>query len=317
MLIRPRQWMTLTNTCHNLTLFIVPTLKSSTPLPGDPPAYLSQDVEFGRTFYHGRSARSAGVAIICGGREHCAANFLIERKDFPYLCMEWVASGKGHLILDGKNHPLSPGSIFFYGPQVSHRITTDPSERMVKYFVNFEGSGVVALLRKYRLKIPSFRQLPPGSRLMEFFDLLIETGARATAAQDRLECLLLESLLVLAAEENEPSDSHQGKAYQTYLECRTYLENNLRKLRSMDGIATACHIDPAYLTRLFRRFAGETPHRVLTHLKMNAAALQLVRRQALVKEVAEEFGYADPYHFSKVFKKIHGLSPETYARGRR
>lgn len=291
-------------------------LGSFAPLPRDKPAYLSQAVEFGRTFYHGPSDRSGRVSVVCGGREHCAANFLIERKDFPYLSMEWVASGKGHLTLAGQNHPLSPGSVFFYGPRVAHRITTDPSERMVKYFVNFEGPGAAALLRKHHLKIPSFRQLPPSSRLMEFFDLLIETGARSTSAQGLLESLLLESLLVLASGEGAPSDSHQGKAYQTYLECRTYLENNLRKLRSMDDIASACHIDPAYLTRLFRRFAGETPHRVLTHLKMNAAALQLVRRQALVKEVAEEFGYADPYHFSKAFKKIHGLPPESYARGR-
>jgi AraC-like DNA-binding protein len=47
---------------------------------------------------------------------------------------------------------------------------------------------------------------------------------------------------------------------------------------------------------------------------MKSAALHLIRHNALIKETADYFGYADPYHFSKSFKRIHGLSPENYLR---
>jgi AraC-like DNA-binding protein len=36
----------------------------------------------------------------------------------------------------------------------------------------------------------------------------------------------------------------------------------------------------------------------------------------LVKQVAEETGFADPFHFSRVFKSIPGLSPDIFRRMR-
>jgi YesN/AraC family two-component response regulator len=35
-----------------------------------------------------------------------------------------------------------------------------------------------------------------------------------------------------------------------------------------------------------------------------------------VQEVAQEIGYADGYYFSRLFKKVIGVSPREYRRGR-
>jgi len=42
---------------------------------------------------------------------------------------------------------------------------------------------------------------------------------------------------------------------------------------------------------------------------MNHAAERLQQSGALVKQVAEEAGFADPFHFSRVFTSVFGLSP--------
>jgi AraC-like DNA-binding protein len=34
----------------------------------------------------------------------------------------------------------------------------------------------------------------------------------------------------------------------------------------------------------------------------------------LVKQVAAELGFDDPFHFSRAFKNIFGLSPEAFRR---
>jgi AraC-like DNA-binding protein len=49
---------------------------------------------------------------------------------------------------------------------------------------------------------------------------------------------------------------------------------------------------------------------------MNAAAGQLGLPGALVKNVATDLGYANPYHFSRVFKSVLGLSPESFRKVR-
>jgi len=35
-----------------------------------------------------------------------------------------------------------------------------------------------------------------------------------------------------------------------------------------------------------------------------------------VREAAEVAGFSDPYHFSKAFKRVYGISPEAFRRQR-
>jgi len=287
------------------------------PRAEDKPSFLSSAVEQERIFYKEHPTTTDGLRVICGGREKVTRNYRIDRPGFPYLGIEWVARGKGSLTLSGKVHSLQPGAFFIYGPEIAHRITTDPEARLVKYFVNFEGEDAEALLAKYDLDAPTFRLLPPSCGISEIFDRLIEGGASNMAGAPRLCKLLLECLILLAAEQHPDASTLHSRAFQTYQRCHTYMENNFRHLQRIEDVAQTCHVDPAYLTRLFKRFADATPHRCLLQMKMKAAALQLMRRDSLVKEIADEFGYTDPYHFSKSFKKIHGLSPEHYAQARR
>ncbi len=44
-------------------------------------------------------------------------------------------------------------------------------------------------------------------------------------------------------------------------------------------------------------------------------AVQLLQgRQAKIGEVAEALGYPDPFHFSRVFKKVYGVSPRHFLK---
>jgi AraC-like DNA-binding protein len=73
-------------------------------------------------------------------------------------------------------------------------------------------------------------------------------------------------------------------------------------------------VDAAYLCRLFRRYDHQTPYQFLLRLKMNLAAERLQNPGVLVKQVAAELGFHDPFHFSRAFKSILGLSPEAFRR---
>jgi AraC-like DNA-binding protein len=45
---------------------------------------------------------------------------------------------------------------------------------------------------------------------------------------------------------------------------------------------------------------------------MHHAAESLQQPGALVKQAAEESGFADPFHFSRVFTSVFGLSPAAF-----
>src|SRR5271157_306206 len=111
------------------------------------PEFFSPQVREARRFYLDLAppARQP-LAVVCGGVEHSAADYVIDRAGLAYLSIEFVARGKGDLVLAGREVPLLPGSVFAYGPNVPHRIVTDRDDRLVKYFVDFSGRRAAALL---------------------------------------------------------------------------------------------------------------------------------------------------------------------------
>ena len=81
---------------------------------------------------------------------------------------------------------------------------------------------------------------------------------------------------------------------------------------TLEQAALGCQVNPAYLCRLFRRFDNQSPYRYLLRLKMNHAAERMKQPGAMVKQVAEESGYSDQFHFSRVFTSVFGLSPTAF-----
>jgi AraC-like DNA-binding protein len=49
---------------------------------------------------------------------------------------------------------------------------------------------------------------------------------------------------------------------------------------------------------------------------MSHAASLLLNSGDLVKNVAYELGYENPFHFSRAFKSVYGNSPENFVRER-
>ena len=58
--------------------------------------------------------------------------------------------------------------------------------------------------------------------------------------------------------------------------------------------------------------SGPTLH--LLRQKMSHAASRLLQKGATVQQVADEMGFGDPFHFSRVFRKVMGLAPGQFAR---
>lgn len=82
-------------------------------------------------------------------------------------------------------------------------------------------------------------------------------------------------------------------------------------------IAEACDYSELHLRRLFREKAGVTPTEYITRARMRRAQRLLRTVQFNVSEVAGEVDFADPYHFSRTFKAVVGLSPRDFEKNDR
>ena len=293
------------------------TRPSRNPGRDGSPEFFSPQVSQARRFYLDlKPPRRQGLAVACGGLEHTTADYAIHRANFPFYSIEYVARGRGTAGLGGPDQALLPGRVFSYGPGIRQDIRSDPASPLVKYFVDFTGRNARELLRSCGLEPGGVSQSFPPHALQAVFDELIDCGLRHTPRCAELCAKLLECLALKIADSRAPLNTSAALAFTTYQQCRQHIQEHFRRLKSLEQIAAECRFSGAYLCRLFRRFDHQSPYQCLLRLKMNLAADRLQQPGVLVKQVAEQAGFNDPFQFSRAFKSVFGMSPDAFRKWR-
>jgi AraC-like DNA-binding protein len=282
---------------------------------GGVPDFFSSQVLDARRFYLDTSGRDARpLAVVCGGCEHCEPGYRINRTDFPFCSIEFVARGKGTLIINNQTVPLSAGMVFTYGPGVSYVMTSDANDPMIKYFVDLAGRKAQNLLCEHGLAPGTALSVAGPAVILRLFDDLVVNGGGESRYRHRICDALVELLVLKIAEAGTAQKDSSTGAFVTYQTCRKFIRDHFLELRTLDEIAEACRVNKAYLCRLFKRFDSQGPYRYLMQLKMSEAAERLETGEKLIKQVGYDLGFEDPFHFCRAFKAVFGLSPTAFKR---
>lgn len=93
-----------------------------------------------------------------------------------------------------------------------------------------------------------------------------------------------------------------------------YIQNNYMKDISISQLANYIGLNRSYLSSLFKQFLNTSPHKYLSHYRINKACEFLKDKSFSIAEVANMSGYSDPVVFQKFFKNIMGISPNKYRK---
>jgi len=266
-----------------------------------------------------RRRKRAGLQVICAGRETCRADYLMTRRTFPWLAIELVVRGQGVLRMGQEKIPLNAGTFFCYGPGIAHEIATEADRPMVKYFVDFAGPEARRLLAQVPLRPGQVRHALYPLELQEILDHLLEEGNRHSRHSEDIALQYLRLFLQKLPECAEYSPHRAtSQALEFYLKAKAFLEKNHETLATAEAAAGSLGVTPETLCRVFQRFARTTPYQYLLRLKINRAVDLLLGTSLQAKEVGYRLGFGDPFHFSRVFKRLQGSSPANFRllRGR-
>ena len=99
---------------------------------------------------------------------------------------------------------------------------------------------------------------------------------------------------------------------------RTWIGRECHRRITIKDIARAAGMSPAYLYRSFVERFCLTPRAYLVQSRMQRAATLLRESNSPLKELAPNVGVSDASNFSRVFKRVHGCTPEAFRNeGRR
>ena len=91
-----------------------------------------------------------------------------------------------------------------------------------------------------------------------------------------------------------------------------YIQKHLGDDLSLVTLSEKVYLNPSYLSRRYKELTGKNITDTITEARMERAAQLLKDEQHKIRSISEMVGYASAAHFSRVFKKHTGMTPQEY-----
>lgn len=112
----------------------------------------------------------------------------------------------------------------------------------------------------------------------------------------------------------EGGDEEPGSRQQARI--RDYIEANYMKDLSIQEMAGQMGYSEVYFCKLFKQYFGQSFVTYLTDFRIREACRLLREEDANVRRIGNAVGYPDANYFTKVFRRIMGVTPSEYRAGK-
>ena len=90
-----------------------------------------------------------------------------------------------------------------------------------------------------------------------------------------------------------------------------YIREHYRDV-TLEALAEECHLSGPYLSKYIRNKSGMTFQEAVRRVRLKKAASALAKTGQSVETIAESVGYESVEHFSRLFKRVYGMTPVQY-----
>lgn len=95
-----------------------------------------------------------------------------------------------------------------------------------------------------------------------------------------------------------------------------YINSHYEEKISLEDVARELHLSKQYLCNTFKKETGENMSLYINKLRIEKAKKLLLEQDGRIKEIFEDVGYSNQQYFSKVFKRITGMTIMEYKENR-
>ena len=113
----------------------------------------------------------------------------------------------------------------------------------------------------------------------------------------------------------EPIATEEPQAEESIVDaiCR-YIHEHVGRALSREDIAAYVNLSPEYVSRIFHKEKQVVLSSYIQRVKIDAAKRALTESRLTISDIAGKLGFENFAYFSKVFKKLEGMSPVDYRK---
>jgi len=232
-------------------------------------------------------------------------------------CQQYVliycVKGEGWYKVNNEKYSLKENQIGILPPNVAHKYGADAFNPWSIYWIHFAGENAAAIvnhLQKNNDYSPINTYVDEGRNIL--FNKLISYLEMADNMNNMVDAFLsfphyLTTFKLSAIKENKLNFD-----YNPIAESIAYMKSKLNTMVTLKELAENVSLSVSHYSSLFQQMTHKSPINYFLFLKMQHACLYLENTKLSIKQISVELGYDDPFHFSRIFKNVIGISPKGF-----
>lgn len=248
---------------------------------------------------------------IAAGYYPRAAGHSMRRREHADNLLAYCVEGSGTLRTETGAWPVSAGNLMLVPVGTAHTYAADRRKPWSLYWVHYAGELATAYTEFLSLNEP-VAPIGVHPRLLADFEALF--ALRNAGGNERAfvhAASVLKAMLTDIAALTVAYGNSRGTRIDLDL-IQQMMHRQLDRDLSLDDLAQAANLSKFHFVRKFKQLTGHAPIQHFIHLKMQHACQLLDTTQEPIKRIANRVGYNDPHYFSRLFKRVIGVSPQQY-----
>ncbi len=224
----------------------------------------------------------------------------------------YLADGKAHFKINGKIHILEKGSCVLFHPGEPQFYYYYLEEHPDIYWVHFSCNKSNPFLSQTGWGKENIYQVGVHGSYTHLFDGIIqELQLKQPLCEEQLKLMMQQLLLRMGRNRIKADKVFENYNREVEEALRIFHQSSeqdftIKKFTKERGLNYYRFIDT------FTKQVGISPRQYIINIRMSTAKELLANPLFQVSEVAQLTGYDNPLYFSRLFKKVWGISPTEF-----
>ena len=251
------------------------------------------------------------------GADYCPAGHFHGPAVRDHYLIHYIHAGKGIFQVGDKIYHLKAGNGFLICPDIVTFYQADELEPWHYSWIGFHGLKAEEYLLEAGLSAehPIFEYTKDDVVDRCFYEMAEAYYLKRGGGVKRLAYLYL--FLFTLTQENSKDTYYNSKEsrHDSYInEALQFIEMNYSRKITINMLSNFVGLNRSYLNSIFKEALGKNLQQYLMEFRVLKACELLENETLSIGDVSRSVGYTDQLLFSKVFKRIQGVTPSEYKK---
>lgn len=267
--------------------------------------------------YDGPHLNHTDLYIYQCGAESCPGSHSHGPAVRDHYLIHYIHSGKGIFQTGDTTYHLKAGDGFLICPDIVTFYQADENDPWRYSWVGFHGLKAESYLLEAGLtaESPIFEYAEDDYIGNCFYEMAEAYYLKRGGSVKRMAYLYLFLYKLIETNTKELFYNSSESRHDAYINgALQFIETNYSRNITIDMLSRYVGLNRSYLNSIFKASLGKTLQQYLMEFRVRKACELLENNNLRIGDIAHSVGYSDQLLFSKVFKRIQGVTPSEYKR---